>query len=52
MGDAKEMLENLSAEDQAYVNSLKDVEITETDLLKQEKEVIAEMKASFDSLKV
>ena len=52
MGDAKEMLENLSAEDQTYVNSLKDVEITETDLLKQEKEVIAEMKASFDSLKV
>ena len=52
MGEAKEMLENLSAEDQAYVNNLKDVDLTETDLLKQEEEVFSEMKASFDSLKV
>ena len=52
MGEAKEMLEKLSVEDQAYVNSLKEVDITETYLLKQEKEVFSEMKASFGSLKV
>ena len=52
MDEAKEMLENLSAEDQAYVNNLKDVDFTETDLLKQEKKVFSEMKRSFHSLKV
>ena len=52
MGEAKEMLENLSSNDQAYVNNLKDVDITENDLLKQEKDVFSEMKVSFHSLKV
>jgi hypothetical protein len=47
MDEAKVMLENLSAE-----NSHKDVDVTETDLLKQEPDIFAELKASFDSLKV
>ena len=47
MDKPKEIQKILYAE-----NSQKDVDVTETDLLKQEQDIFAKLKASFDSLKV
>ena len=52
MNEAKEICENLSAEDQEFVKGLKDVDVTESDLLKQEQDIFSELKASFETLKV
>ena len=52
MGEVKDLVDQLSVEDQAFINSLEDVTVSSKELRQQENEVIAQLKNEFSSFKV
>ena len=52
MGEARELKEKLSKDDQDFVNSLEDVSFSSAELKHQEKDGIAELRSEFEEFKV
>jgi hypothetical protein len=52
MGEVKDLVDQLSVEDQAFINSLEDVTVSSKELRQQENEVIAQLKNEFSTFKV
>ena len=52
MSEAKDLADQLSVEDQTFINSLEDVTVSSKELRQQENEVIAQLKNEFSSFKV
>jgi hypothetical protein len=52
MAEVKDLTDQLSLEDQAFINSLEDVTVSSKELNQQENNIIAQLKSEFSLLKV
>ena len=52
MAEVKDLTDQLSLEDQAFINSLEDVTVSSKELNQQENNIIAQLKSEFSLFKV
>ena len=52
MGEARELKEKLSKDDQEFLDSLEDVRFSSDELKQQEKDSLAELRSEFEEFKV
>ena len=52
MAEVKDLTDQLSLEDQAFINSLEDVTVSTKELNQQENNIIAQLKSEFSLFKV